>query len=208
MAKMKVGKVGLSLIPEGVHVFKVVGCVDKYEKFDKVSYKLQVASGQKITINFNFVDSKGEVNEIATYYWSKFARACLNLGANEEPEIDFSDLIGCYVEFNFVDSKGEVNEIATYYWSKFARACLNLGANEEPEIDFSDLIGCYVEAEVKHNTYIAKSGNHAGEEMTGANILDKSYAPASGFPGSNTAPKSPVDDTEEDEDLDDLDDLE
>lgn len=160
MAKMKVGKVGFSLIPEGVHVFKVVGCVDKYEKFDKVSYELQVASGQKITVNFNFVDSKGEVNEIATYYWSKFARACLNLGANEEPEIDFSDLIGCYVE-----------------------------------------------AEVKHNTYIAKSGNHAGEEMTGANILDKSYAPASGFPGSNTAPKSPVEDTDEDDDLDDLDDL-
>lgn len=160
MAKMKVGKTGFSLIPEGVHVFKVVGCTDKYEDFDKVSYELQVASGQKITTNFNFVDSKGEVNEIATYYWSKFARACLNLGANEEPEIDFSDLVGCYVE-----------------------------------------------AEVKHNTYIAKSGDHKGEEMTGANILDKSYAPASGFPGSTTAKaKSPVDDTE-DEDLDELDDL-
>lgn len=98
MAKMKVGKVGFSLIPEGVHVFKVVSCTDKYDDFGRVEYELQTASGQKVSNRFNFVDDKGEVNEIGTYYWFKFARACLNLGANEEPEIDFSDLVGCYVE--------------------------------------------------------------------------------------------------------------
>lgn len=149
---MKVGKVGFSLIPEGVHVFKVVGCTDKYEDFDKVEYELQNSAGQKISNRFNFVDDKGEVNEIGAYYWSKFARACLNLGANEEPEIDFSDLVGCYVE-----------------------------------------------AEVKHNTYIAKSGEHKGEEMTGANLIDKSYAPANGFPGANAS-----DTDDEDDDLDDF----
>ena len=155
MAKMKVGKVGFSLIPEGVHVFKVVGCEDKYEDFDKVEYELQNSAGQKITNRFNFVDAKGEVNEIGTYYWSKFARACLNLGANEEPEIDFSDLVGCYVE-----------------------------------------------AEVKHNTYVAKSGEHKGEEMKGANLVDKSYAPAKGF-GSSHVDDGDVND-DEDDDLDDF----
>lgn len=153
MAKFKVGKAGFSLIPEGTHVLKVVDCTDKYEDFGKVSYELQNASGQKISNRFNFIDAKGEVNEIGAFYWSKFARACLNLGANEEPEIEFSDLVGCYVE-----------------------------------------------AEVKHNTYIAKSGERKGEEMTGANLVDKSYSTATGFEGSN---KSPI----EDDDIDDLDDL-
>lgn len=157
MAKMKVGKVGFSLIPEGVHVFKVVSCEDKYEDYDRVSYELQTSTGQKITNRFNFVDGKGEVNEIGTFYWSKFARACLNLGANEEPEIDFSDLVGCYVE-----------------------------------------------AEVKHNTYIAKSGDHKGEELTGANLVDKSYAPAKGF-GSGEYRNIPDNiGDEEDGDLDDF----
>ena len=137
MAKMKVGRVGFSLIPEGVHVFKVVGCTDKYEDFGKVEYELQTSSGQKINNRFNFVDTKGEVNEIGVYYWSKFARACLNLGANEEPEIDFADIVGCYIE-----------------------------------------------AEVKHGTYIAKNGDRKGEELTSANLVDKSYAPANGFGGS------------------------
>ena len=148
MAKMKVGKTGFSLIPEGVHVFKVVGCTDKYEDFNKVEYELQTSSGQKISNRFNFLDAKGDVNEIGVYYWSKFARACLNLGANEEPEIDFSDLVGCYLQ-----------------------------------------------AEVKHNTYIAKSGGRAGEELTSANLLDKSYAPSKGFGGSDES------------DIDDLDDF-
>ena len=155
MAKMKVGKVGFSLISEGVHVFKVVSCEDKYEDYDRVSYELQTSSGQKITNRFNFVDGKGEVNEIGTFYWSKFARACLNLGANEEPEIDFSDLVGCYVE-----------------------------------------------AEVKHNTYIAKSGDHKGEELTGANLVDKSYAPTKGF-GSEKASEASTNDSDSD-DLDDF----
>lgn len=154
MAKMKVGKVGFSLIPEGVHVFKVVSCEDKYDDYDRVSYELQNSAGQKITNRFNFVNEKGEVNEISSFYWSKFARACLNLGANEEPEIEFSDLVGCYVE-----------------------------------------------AEVKHNKYIAKSGEHKGEELTGANLIDKTYAPTNGF-GS----KKDDDGFEEveDEDLDDF----
>lgn len=156
MAKMKVGKVGFSLIPEGVHVFKVVSCEDKYEDYDRVSYELQTSSGQKITNRFNFVDGKGEVNEIGTFYWSKFARACLNLGANEEPEIDFSDLVGCYVE-----------------------------------------------AEVKHNTYIAKSGDHKGEEMTGANLVDKSYAPAKSF-GSGEYRNIPDNIGDDNDDLDDF----
>lgn len=151
MAKMKVGKVGFSLISEGVHVFKVVSCKDKYDDFGNVEYELQTSSGQKITNRFNFVDAKGEVNDIGTFYWFKFARACLNLGANEEPEIDFSDLVGCYVE-----------------------------------------------AEVKHNTYIAKSGDHKGEELTGANLVDKSYAPTKGFGGNEESESADLDD-----DLDD-----
>lgn len=155
MAKMKVGKVGFSLIPEGVHVFKVVSCEDKYDDYDRVSYELQNSAGQKITNRFTFVNDKGEVNEISSFYWSKFARACLNLGANEEPEIDFSDLVGCYVE-----------------------------------------------AEVKHNTYIAKSGDHKGEELTGANLIDKTYAPTTGFDSKKD--EDGFEDVPEDDDLDDF----
>lgn len=153
MAKMKIGKVGFSLIPEGVHVFKVVSCKDKYEDFGNVEYELQTSAGQKITNRFNFVDAKDEVNETAVFYWSKFARACLNLAANEEPEIDFSDLVGCYVE-----------------------------------------------AEIKHNTYIAKSGKRAGEEVTGANIVDKTYATASGFGGKDNLDVDNDEDPEDDSD--------
>lgn len=147
MAKMKVGKVGFSLIPEGTHVFKVVDCKDKYEDFDYVEYELQNSSGQKVTNRFNFTDSKGEVNEIGVYYWSKFARACLNLGANEEPEIDFSDLVGCYIEaevkhntftYKNGDRKGEEGKRANLVDKSYAPAKGFGGADSSPIEDDND----------------------------------------------------------------------
>lgn len=134
MASFKVAKDTFTLIPEGTYIFKVTKCEDEYEDDGIVEYTLQAASGQTIRNRFNFVDGLGEVNEIAAYYWSKFARAALNLSPDDEPEIDFSDLVDCYVK-----------------------------------------------AEVEHNTYTVKSGKHKGEERTGANIVDKTYEPATGF---------------------------
>lgn len=152
MAKMKVRKASFTLIPEGVHVLKVMSCNDKYEDFDYVEYELQNSAGLKVKNRFNFVDNKGEVNEIGAYYWSKFARACLNLGTNDDPEIDFSDLVGCYVQ-----------------------------------------------AEVYHDTYIVKSGEHAGEERTSAKLKDKTYESTKGFV-SDTDTKNSIED-----DIDDMD---
>lgn len=97
MAKMKIEK-GFLLLPEGRYTFKVVECNDEYEKYDTVSYTLQASNGQKVFKNFNFVNADGEVNTISIYYWSKFARACLNnIDADDEPEIEFNELVNCFV---------------------------------------------------------------------------------------------------------------
>ena len=93
---------GSFLIPEGTHVFKVMSCEDKYDDFDKVSYELHTADGKKTWLSYNFV-VKGEVNEIATWYWSKFVNACLN--SDGEVDVDFSEVVGCYVSAEIVHEK-------------------------------------------------------------------------------------------------------
>lgn len=105
--------------------------------------------------------------------------------------------------FSLVNAKtGEVNEGALKAWSYFARTCLNNFRADE--IDTQDIVGCYIQATVKHETYIKKTGNNAGQE--GAAVRLNDYTTASGFVGGNA--NLDVDNDEDPEDdSDDLDDF-
>jgi hypothetical protein len=101
--------------------------------------------------------------------------------------------------FSLINAKtGEVNEGALKAWSYFARTCLNNFRADE--IDTQDIVGCYIQATVKHETYIKKSGNNAGQEGKAVRLND--YTTASGFVGGKVD-----EDVEDDIDEDDSDDL-
>ena len=110
MAKVTLSKGGFTLIPEGVHTFKVVEVDDsKYEDFGKITVKLQTAKGQSHSEQFSLLKN-GEVNEGALKAWSYFARTCLN-NFNAE-EIDTQDIVGCFITATvkhekFTRTKGE-----------------------------------------------------------------------------------------------------
>ena len=111
MAKMKLAQSTFTLIPEGVHTFKIVEVDDsKYEDFGKISVKLQTAKGQSHAENFVLTKANGELNEGALKAWSYFARTCLN--NYQTDEIDTQDIVGCYVTATvkhetYVRTKGE-----------------------------------------------------------------------------------------------------
>lgn len=107
MSRMTIRTLGYRLIPEGTYIFKVAACEDKYEDFGKVIYTLQMQDGRTIKNKFTFVTSLGEVNETAAYYWSVFAHACLNLPKDEELDIDFNELVGCYVKAEVIHTPGK-----------------------------------------------------------------------------------------------------
>lgn len=111
MAKITLSKGGFTLIPEGVHTFKIVEVDDsKYENFGKIVVKLQTAKGQAHTETFSIIGKNGEINEGALKAWSYFARVCLN-NFNAE-EIDTQDIVGCFITATvkhekFTRTKGE-----------------------------------------------------------------------------------------------------
>jgi len=110
MAKITLSKGGFTLIPEGVHTFKVVEVDDsKYEDFGKIVVKLQTAKGQTHSEQFSLLKN-GDINEGALKAWSYFARTCLN-NFNAD-EIDTQDIVGCYITATvkhekFTRTKGE-----------------------------------------------------------------------------------------------------
>lgn len=110
MAKVTLSKGGFTLIPEGVHTFKVVEVDDsKYEDFGKIVVKLQTAKGQTHSERFSLLKN-GDINEGALKAWSYFARTCLN-NFNAD-EIDTQDIVGCYITATvkhekFTRTKGE-----------------------------------------------------------------------------------------------------
>ena len=87
---------GFTLIPEGVHVFKVVK-VDqsKYVDFGKIEIVLETANGQTHSERFSLKDKKGEVNEKALNAFSYFARTVMNDYKAED--IDPDEMIGHYI---------------------------------------------------------------------------------------------------------------
>lgn len=110
MAKITLSKGGFTLIPEGVHTFKVVEVDDsKYEDFGKITVKMQTAKGQTHSEQFSLLKN-GNINEGALKAWSYFARTCLN-NSNLD-EIDTQDIVGCYITATvkhetFTRTKGE-----------------------------------------------------------------------------------------------------
>lgn len=106
--------------------------------------------------------------------------------------------------FSLVNAKtGEVNEGALKAWSYFARVCLN--NFQADEIDTQDIVGCYIQATVKHETYIKKKGDNAGQEGKAVRLND--YTTATGFGGARAAEDDEDDIDDEDDDSDDLDDF-
>ena len=97
MAKVTLSKSTFTLIPEGTHIFKVMGVDDeKYEDFGKLSVKLQTAKGETHVETYSLLKNDGEVNEGALKAWSYFARTCLN--NFQADEIDTQDIVGCYIK--------------------------------------------------------------------------------------------------------------
>jgi len=84
---------GFTLIPEGRHIFKIVGCTYK-EKFGKIEVKLETKNGQKHTERYD-VSKDGGLNA-----FSYFAKTALN--NFDLTEIDHEDLIGHYIDCEVV----------------------------------------------------------------------------------------------------------
>lgn len=80
---------GFSLIPEGEHIFKIVGCEYKV-KFGKIEVKLETKNGQKHTERYA-VNTDGGLNA-----FSYFAKTALN--NFELTEIDHEDIIGKFIK--------------------------------------------------------------------------------------------------------------
>lgn len=97
MAKIKLSEGGFALIPEGVHIFKVMEVDDsKYEDYGKIVVKLQTADGKTHNEQFTLTKANGDLNEGALKAWSYFARTCLNNFSADE--IDTQDVVGCYIQ--------------------------------------------------------------------------------------------------------------
>ena len=93
MANIKLNG-GFTLIPEGVHVFKITD-VEYKESYGKIEIKMETAQGLKHTERFTILKSNGETNEPALNAFSFFAKTALNDYSLEE--IDHTALIGHYI---------------------------------------------------------------------------------------------------------------
>ena len=86
---------GFSLIPEGVHVFRIES-VDYKEKFGKIEIRLVTEEGQSHVERFKLINDNGTTNEGAVKAFSYFARIAMNdMSIND---IDPQDLVGHYIE--------------------------------------------------------------------------------------------------------------
>ena len=94
MATIKLTGGGFTLIPEGIHVFKIVD-VEYKESYGKMSVKMQTAEGQEHEERFSFLKANGETNEGALKAFSYFAKTALNDYSREE--IDHTELIGRFI---------------------------------------------------------------------------------------------------------------
>lgn len=109
MAKVKLAESTFNLIEKGRYVFKIVD-VDYNEDFGKMKVSLQTKDGQKHTEQFNLIKPNGEPNEGALKAFSYFARTALN-NYNVD-EIDYEDLLGCYIEATVDHEEFESNKEA------------------------------------------------------------------------------------------------
>lgn len=83
-----------SLIPEGVHVFKITR-TNYDEKFGKLEITMKTASGQTHVERFSLIGKNRKPNEGALNAFSYFARAAMN--DYETADVDPEELVGRYI---------------------------------------------------------------------------------------------------------------
>lgn len=93
---------GFSLVPEGVHVFRIFD-VDYDEKYGKLTVKMVTAQGIVHNETFSLKDKNDEPNEKAMNAFSYFAKTALNDFSVED--IDHTDLIDHYIRAEVVHTK-------------------------------------------------------------------------------------------------------
>lgn len=121
---------GFSLIPEGIHVFKIVS-VNYKEDFGKMEVSMEIANGQKHTERFSLLKSNGEINEGGMNAFSYFAKAALNDFSLQE--IDEQDLVGHYIRCEVTHTEPQPNINDPSKTVQFVR----LG-NKEPATGFDN----------------------------------------------------------------------
>lgn len=94
MAKIEL-KGGFFPIPEGTHIFKIVG-VDYNENFGKLEIKMKIAQGQTHSEHFQLIKDDNSPNEKTIAAFSYFAKTATQnyMDRNIDPE----ELIGCFIE--------------------------------------------------------------------------------------------------------------
>lgn len=86
---------GFSLIPEGTHVFQIIG-VNYKEAFGKLEITMRTQSGQKHTERYSLLKSDGSPNDGALGAFSYMAKTALK--DYERADVDPEELVGCYLE--------------------------------------------------------------------------------------------------------------
>lgn len=86
---------GFSPIPEGTHIFKIVG-VDYKEAYGKLEIKMKTAKGQVHPERFFLLNKDGTPNEKALKAFTYFAKTALNDYTAQE--VDPEELVGCFIE--------------------------------------------------------------------------------------------------------------
>lgn len=159
MAKIGLSE-GFSLIPKGIHVFKIVE-VNYKEDFGKMEVVMQVATGQKHTERFSLLNKNGEPNEGALNAFSYFAKTALNNFSLQE--IDEQDLVGCYirceVDHEEVESNKTPGKMLTF---------VRLGDKEAAD-SFDAPVTASEPAGNKDTTHTAKASHKPTESVTESN---------------------------------------
>jgi hypothetical protein len=101
MAVIQLTAGGFSLIPEGIHVFQIVGVnEDNYKDFGDLIFTLKTKDGKTHLERFRLLGSDGLPNDGAMRAFSYFAHTAMN--DFDIPEIDTSALVGRYIKAEVV----------------------------------------------------------------------------------------------------------
>lgn len=86
---------GFTVIPEGTHIFKIIGVTYK-EEFGKLEIKMRTAGGLTHVERYQLKKKNGDSNEGALNAFSYFAKTAL--GDFSATRIDPEELVGCFIE--------------------------------------------------------------------------------------------------------------
>lgn len=149
MANIKLSNT-FTLIPEGLHIFKITG-VEYKPEFGKLNVSMVTKNGEKHTERFTFTNAQGQPNNGGINAFTYFARTALQNYSTLE--IDHTDLIGKYIKceviHNKVPSIKNTGEFVTFVnlGGKFqANGFDDVPAEQKPvkkatDINLDDLLG-------------------------------------------------------------------